>query len=125
VPADEHNAPAEPEHAASAGGRNAAPLVEDESARLLASLYASFTSTYLTLTSVIQGVALAYLVVVVDVEMHAFEAAHWILVVATFDRGEGAVLAAGNVGVERGLQLPRFGERLRGAFPLPSAGGSR
>ena len=84
MPADQRDPRTEPEHAASAGGRGAAPLAVDDSARLLTSLYASFTSTYLTLTSILQGVALAYLVVVVDDEMHAFEAAHWILVVTTF-----------------------------------------
>jgi hypothetical protein len=84
MPAEQHNAPAEPERTASAEGRNAAGLAEDDSARLLRSLYASFSTTYLTLTSVIQGVALVYLVGVVDNDMHAFGAAEWILVVATF-----------------------------------------
>lgn len=51
---------------------------------MLATLLASFTTTYLTLTSIIQGVALAYLVSVVDEEMHAFELANWLLVAATF-----------------------------------------
>jgi hypothetical protein len=53
-------------------------------ADLLAALRGSFLSTYLTLTSIIQGVALAYLVVVVDDEMKTFDSAHWLLVVTTF-----------------------------------------
>jgi hypothetical protein len=51
---------------------------------MLATLRASFTTTYLTLTSIIQGVALAYLVSVVDEEMHTFRFANWLLVVTTF-----------------------------------------
>jgi hypothetical protein len=51
---------------------------------LLASLRASFSSQYLTLTSIIQGVALAYLVVVVDEEMTQFSAAQWLFVVTAF-----------------------------------------
>jgi hypothetical protein len=53
-------------------------------ADLLSALRGSFLSTYLTLTSIIQGVALAYLVVVVDDEMKTFESAHWLLVATTF-----------------------------------------
>jgi hypothetical protein len=51
---------------------------------MLATLLASFTTTYLTLTSIIQGVALAYLVSVVDQELHTFELANWLVVLATF-----------------------------------------
>jgi len=53
-------------------------------ALLLSELYAPFTSMYLTLTSIIQGVALAYLVVVVDDESHSFGVANWILVTTVF-----------------------------------------
>jgi hypothetical protein len=51
---------------------------------LLSALQGSFLSTYLTLTSIIQGVALAYLVVVVDDEMKSFDSAHWLLVATSF-----------------------------------------
>jgi hypothetical protein len=61
-----------------------ASLARERSGLLLSALRASFSSTYLTLTSIIQGVALAYLVVVVDEEMASFQAANWILVATTF-----------------------------------------
>ena len=51
---------------------------------LLSALQGSFSSTYLTLTSIIQGVTLGYLVVVVDDEKGRFELAHWLLVATTF-----------------------------------------
>lgn len=51
---------------------------------LLTSLRTAFSSSYLTLTSIIQGVALAYLVVVVDEEMHEFGAAQWLFVATAF-----------------------------------------
>jgi len=51
---------------------------------LLSALQGSFSSTYLTLTSIIQGVTLGYLVVVVDDEKGRFEPAHWLLVATTF-----------------------------------------
>jgi hypothetical protein len=51
---------------------------------LLLFLRTSFSSQYLTLTSIIQGVALAYLIVVVDEEMAQFGAAQWLFVVAAF-----------------------------------------
>lgn len=51
---------------------------------LLEVLRASFSSQYLTLTSIIQGVALAYLIVVVDEEMTEFGATQWTLAVAAF-----------------------------------------
>lgn len=64
--------------------RPAPSFARDDPASRLSSLYASFTSTYLTLTSIIQGVALAYLVVVVDDEFDSLRPATWILVVAMF-----------------------------------------
>lgn len=51
---------------------------------LLAFLRASFSSQYLTLTSIIQGVALAYLIVVVDEELAQLGTAQWLFVVAAF-----------------------------------------
>jgi hypothetical protein len=59
-------------------------LTRNQPGALLASLRASFSSQYLTLTSIIQGVALAYLVVVVDEEMTQLSAAQWLLVVTAF-----------------------------------------
>src|SRR5687768_4549727 len=64
--------------------RPAPSFARDDPALRLSALYASFTSTYLTLTSIIQGVALAYLVVVVDDGFDSFRPATWILVVAMF-----------------------------------------
>jgi hypothetical protein len=61
-----------------------ASFARERSGVLLSALRASFSSTYLTLTSIIQGVVLAYLVVVVDEEMASFRAANWVLVLTTF-----------------------------------------
>jgi hypothetical protein len=65
-------------------GMERTPLPPDHSGVLLTALRGAFSTTYLTLTSIIQGVALAYLVVIVDEEMGAFATAHWLLIATTF-----------------------------------------
>lgn len=60
------------------------PRTAQPSGALLSALQGSFSSTYLTLTSIIQGVTLGYLVVVVDDEKGRFGPAHWLLVATTF-----------------------------------------
>jgi len=84
MPDEERTSPPEKEHSTGITLHGSAPFARASSGGLLTSLRGSFSSQYLTLTSIIQGVALAYLVVVVDEEMNEFHAAQWLFVVTAF-----------------------------------------
>jgi hypothetical protein len=55
-----------------------------EGARLVATVRGYFSTTYLTLITIIQGAALGYLVIVVDARAKSFQTADWILAGTTF-----------------------------------------
>jgi hypothetical protein len=84
VPIDEGERPTRGQHSPPAVLQEGDSRAIERPGRLLTSLHGAFSSTYLTLTSIIQGVALAYLITVADDEMSAFGTASWLLVATVF-----------------------------------------
>jgi hypothetical protein len=84
MPSTEGSQPSQRARATSIAGQGSLSLPREHPPLLLSALRESFSTTYLTLMSIIQGATLGYLVVVVDEGLAVFTTATWLMVATTF-----------------------------------------